>query len=68
MKQYRVVLRDERQDKLGKLNPTAKVIILEATSEKKLFNLIVANAKVLFNENDLEYIAFAYTQEVNASL
>ena len=59
MKKYYVVLRDTRKDGQG-MNPTAKKIILEATSEKKLEKLIVENAIQLFNENDLGYIGYAY--------
>jgi len=59
MKKYYVVLRDTRRDGQG-LNPTAKKIILEAPSEKKLKDLIIDNAYKLFNEEELEYVGYAY--------
>ena len=62
MKKYRVVLRDETLDRAGRLNPSATVITLEARSEKQLFNKIVEAAKNLFAEDDLKYVAYAYTE------
>ena len=62
MKKYRVVLRNETLDRAIGLNPSATAIILEARSEKQLFNKIVEVAKNLFAEDDLKDVAYAYIE------